>query len=71
MQSNTPSAEAMTAEDHRIKQLLSIIYNLRESLNECFDFVQDVEFDRPSHKTANILGRAEEAIFQADFVLKK
>lgn len=71
MQNNTTHAEAMTAKDRRTQELLSIIYNLRESLNECFDFVQDVEFDRPSHKTANILGRAEEAIFQADFALKK
>lgn len=53
------------------QELLRIISLLNDSLSECFEFVQDAEFDRPSQKTATILERAEEAMFQASEVLKK
>lgn len=70
MKSNTPSAEAMTAKDHRIQVLLETISTLRSSLEECFEYVQAEEFNNPSDKTANIIGRADDAIWQADEVTK-
>lgn len=53
------------------QELLRIISILNDTLSECFEFVQNAEFDRPSQKTATILERAEEAMFQASEVLKK
>jgi hypothetical protein len=56
---------------HDPQELLRIISLLNDSLLECFEFVQDAEFDHPSHKTATMLERADEAMFQASEVLKK
>ena len=70
MQSTHTNAEAMTAQDLRIKELLETISTLRSSLEECFEYVQAEEFNNPSNKTAGIIGRADDAIWQADEVLK-
>ena len=70
MQSTHTNAEAMTAKDHRIQVLLETISALRSSLEECFEYVQEEEFSNPSNKTANIIGRADDAIWQADEVTK-
>jgi len=70
MQSNTTNAEARTAKDSRIQELLEVVLLLKDSLSECLEYVQTEEFNNPSNKTSNILGRADEAIFQADEVLK-
>lgn len=67
---NTQLSELMTAKDHQIAELKRIVSILNDSLSECFEFVQDVEFDNPSDKTANIIGRADEAMFQASEVIK-
>jgi len=66
----TQTAEAMTAKDHRIQVLLETISALRSSLEECFEYVQVEEFNNPSNKTANIIGRVDEAIWQADEATK-
>jgi hypothetical protein len=68
MQSNTTNAETMTAKDHRIQVLLETISALRSSLEECFEYVQEEEFNNPSNKTADIIGRADDAIYMADGV---
>jgi hypothetical protein len=70
MQSNTTNAEARTAQDSRIQELLEVVSLLKDSLSECLEYVGIEEFNNPSNKTSNILGRADEAIFQADEVLK-
>ena len=70
MQTTQTNAEANTAQDVRIKELLEIISALRSSLEECFEYVQAEEFNNPSNKTANIIGRADDAISQADEVTK-
>ena len=70
MQSTHTTAEAMTAKDLRIKELLETISALRSSLEECFEYVQAEEFNNPSNKTANIIGRADDAIWQAEEVAK-
>jgi len=70
MQSNTTNAEAGTAKDSRIQELLEVVSILKDSLSECLEYVQAEEFNNPSNKTSNILGRADEAIYQADEVLK-
>ena len=71
MQSNTPNAEAMTAKDLRIKELLETISTLRSSLEECLDFVQQKhDYDNPKSRTARLLERIDEAIWQADEVTK-
>jgi hypothetical protein len=70
MQSNTTNAEAGTAKDSRIKELLEVVSILKDSLSECLEYVQAEEFNNPSNKASNILGRADEAIYQADEVLK-
>ncbi len=70
MQSTHTTAEAMTAKDLRIKELLEVISALRSSLDECFEYVQAEEFNNPSNKTAGIIGRVDDAIWQADEVLK-
>lgn len=71
MQSNTTNAEAMTAKDLRIKELLETISTLRSSLEECLDFVQqEHDYDKPKGRTARLLERIDEAIWQADEVTK-
>ena len=70
MQTTQTNAEAMTAKDHRIQVLLETISALRSSLEECFEYVQAEEFNNPSNKTANIIGRIDEAIWQADEATK-
>jgi len=70
MQTTQNNAEAMTAKDHRIQVLLETISALRSSLEECFEYVQVEEFNNPSNKTANIIGRVDEAIWQADEATK-
>jgi hypothetical protein len=70
MQSNTTTAEAGTAKDSRIQELLEVVSLLKDSLSECLEYVKAEEFSNPSNKTSNILGRADEAIYQADEVLK-
>ena len=70
MQTTHTNAEAMTAKDHRIQVLLETISALRSSLEECFEYVQVEEFNNPSNKTANIIGRVDEAIWQADEATK-
>ena len=70
MQTTQTNAEAMTAKDHRIQVLLETISVIRSSLEECFEYVQAEEFNNPSNKTANIIGRVDEAIFQADEATK-
>jgi hypothetical protein len=67
---NTQTPELMTAKDHQIAELKRVVSILNESLSECFEFVQDVEFNNPSHKTADIIGRADEAMFQASEAIK-
>ena len=71
MQSTRTDAEAMTAKDHRIKELLETISTLRSSLEECLDFVQQKhDYDNPKSRTARLLERIDEAMWQADEVTK-
>lgn len=71
MQSTHTTAEAMTAKDHRIKELLETISTLRSSLEECLDFVQQKHnYDNPKSKTARLIESIDEAIWQADEVTK-
>ena len=71
MQSTHTTAEAMTAKDHRIQELLETISTLRSSLEECLDFVQQKhDYDNPKSRTARLLERIDEAIWQADEVTK-
>ena len=71
MQSTHTTAEAMTARDHRIEELLETISTLRSSLEECLDFVQQKHnYDNPKSKTARLIEGIDEAIWQADEVLK-
>jgi hypothetical protein len=67
---NTHTSELMTAKDHQIAELKRIVSLLNDSLSECFEFVQDVEFNNPSHKTSEIIERADEAMFQASEAIK-
>lgn len=71
MQSTHTNAEAMTAKDLRIKELLETISALRSTLDECLDFVQqEHDYDNPKGKTARLIERIDEAIWQSDEVLK-
>ena len=71
MQSTHTNAEAMTAKDLRIKELLETISTLRSSLEECLDFVQQKHnYDNPKSKTARLIEGIDEAIWQADEVTK-
>ena len=71
MQSTHTNAEAMTAKDLRIKELLETISTLRSSLEECLDFVQQKHnYDKPKSKTARLIENIDEAIWQADEVTK-
>jgi len=71
MQSTHTTAEAMTAKDLRIKELLETLSTLRSSLEECLDFVQQKHnYDNPKSKTARLIEGIDEAIWQADEVTK-
>lgn len=71
MQSTHTNAEAMTAKDLRIKELLETISTLRSSLEECLDFVQqEHDYDNPKGETARLIESIYEAIWQADEVTK-
>jgi len=70
MQSNTTNAEAMTAKDLRIKELLETISTLRAALEKSFEYVQAEEFNNPRNKTARLVEQIDEAMWQADEVLK-
>ena len=71
MQSTHTNAEAMTAKDHRIKELLETISTLRSALDECLDFVQqEHDYDNPKGTTARLMSEIDEAIWQADGVTK-
>lgn len=70
MQSTHTNAEAMTAKDLRIKELLETISTLRSALEKSFEYVQTEEFNNPSNKTASLIEQIDEAIWQADEVTK-
>ena len=71
MQTTHTTAEAMTAKDLRIKELLETISTLRSSLEECLDFVQqEHDYDNTNGTTARLLEQIDEAIWQSDEVTK-
>ena len=71
MQSTHTNAEAMTAKDLRVKELLETISALRSTLDECLDFVQqEHDYDNPNGTTARLMSEIDEAIWQADEVTK-
>lgn len=71
METTHTNAEAMTAKDLRIKELLETISTLRSSLEECLDFVQqEHDYDNPKSETARLIESIDEAIWQADEVTK-
>lgn len=70
MQNTHTNAEAMTAKDLRIKELLETISTLRSTLEECFGYMQAEEFSNPSNKTARLVEQIDEVIWQADEVTK-
>ena len=71
MQSTHTNAEAMTAKDLRIKELLETISTIRSTLDECLDFVQqEHDYDNPKSKTARLIESIDEAMWQADEVTK-
>ena len=64
-------AEANTAQDIRIGELLETISTLRATLEECLDFVTEKHnFDKPKNKTACLISSIDEAIYQADEATK-
>ena len=65
------NAEANTAQDIRIGELLETISTLRATLEECLDFVQQKHnFDKPKNQTASLISNIDEAMYQADEVTK-
>ena len=65
------NAEANTAEDIRIGELLETISTLKATLEECLDFVTEKHnFDKPKNKTACLISSIDEAIYQADEATK-
>jgi len=70
MQTTHTHAEAGTAKDSRIQELLEVVSLLKDSLSECLEYVKAEEYHWPSNKTENIVRMADEAIYQADEVLK-
>jgi hypothetical protein len=71
MQSNTTNAEAGTAKDSRIKELLEVIATMQSTLEECYEFTQEkMNFDNPKSRESRLVESIDEAIFQADEVLK-
>jgi hypothetical protein len=71
MQSNTTSAEARTAKDSRIQELLEVISTMKSTLEECYEFTQEkMNFDNPKSRESRLIEGIDEAIFQADEVLK-
>ena len=71
MQTTQTNAEANTAQDIRIGELLETIFTLKATLEECLDFVTEKhDFDKPKNKTACLISSIDEAIYQADEVAK-
>jgi hypothetical protein len=71
MQSNTTNAEAGTAKDSRIQELLEVIATMKSTLGECYEFTQEkMNFDNPKSHESRLIEGIDEAIFQADEVLK-
>jgi hypothetical protein len=71
MQSNTTKAEARTAKDSRIQELLEVISTMKSTLEECYEFTQEkMNFDNPKSRESRLVESIDEAIFQADEVLK-
>jgi hypothetical protein len=71
MQSNTTKAEARTAKDSRIQELLEVIATMKSTLEECYEFTQEkMNFDNPKSRESRLIEGIDEAIFQADEVLK-
>jgi hypothetical protein len=71
MQSNTTKAEARTAKDSRIQELLEVISTMKSTLEECYEFTQEkMNFDNPKSRESRLIEGIDEAIFQADEVLK-
>ena len=71
MQTTPSNAEANTAQDIRIGELLETISTLKATLEECLDFVTEKhDFDKPKNKTACLISSIDEAIYQADEVTK-
>jgi hypothetical protein len=71
MQSNTTNAEAGTAKDSRIQELLEVISTMKSTLEECYEFTQEkMNFDNPKSRESRLIEGIDEAIFQADEVLK-
>ena len=71
MQTTQTNAEANTAQDIRIGELLETIFTLKATLEECLDFVTEKhDFDKPKNKTACLISSIDEAIYQADEVTK-
>ena len=70
-QHTAENAEANTAQDIRIGELLETISTLRATLEECLEFVQQKHnFDKPKNKTASLISSIDEAIYQADEATK-
>ena len=70
MQSTHINAELATAQDRKEKEYRLAITHLKACLAECLEYIQDIEFDRPSRKTANMLERGEDAIWDAERIMK-
>ena len=65
------NAEANTAQDIRIGELLETISTLKATLEECLDFVTEKHnFDKPKNQTASLISSIDEAIYQADEATK-
>ena len=71
MQNTQTNAEAGTAKDSRIQELLEVIATMKSTLEECYEFTQEnMDFDNPKSRESRLLEGIDEAIFQADEVLK-
>ena len=71
MQTTHTNAEAGTAKDSRIQELLEVIATMKSTLEECYGFTQEkMSFDNPKSRESRLVESIDEAIFQADEVLK-
>lgn len=71
MNNTLTHAEANTAQDVRIAELLKTISTLKATLEECLDFVTEKhDFDKPKNKTTCLISSIDEAIYQADETTK-
>lgn len=70
MQSTHTNVELVTTQDGKEREYRIAITYLKACLAECLEYIQDIEFDRPSHKTANMLERGEDAIWDAERIMK-